>query len=307
MFGIALSVAACLRAGTRVDVAWLVGPHPFAGANSADAVALTPGGGRMGKLLNGALDGSLGELAVRPSAVGRVVELEVSTVDALLGGLPHGGAVRCMLVPADALPSGMWSPLIERRSVCLVVRLVDGSVAESAWFDASTIGEASEVARDRFRRGTGVVELVGDEVVSVFVPTPRLVVFGLGAIADALVGAAVLAGWQCDVTGDVDLAVGMAAGLSPIDQLVVMGHEVEPVGRVLAAALDSEVGYIGALGARRMQEQRVDWLAYRGFTDVDRIHGPAGLDIGAVTPGEIAISIVAEALAARHQADRVTR
>ena len=63
------------------------------------------------------------------------------------------------------------------------------------------------------------------------------------------------------------------------------------------AALESDVGYIGALGARRMQENRADWLAYRGVTDLTRIHGPAGLDIGADTPAEIAVSILAEAIA----------
>jgi xanthine dehydrogenase accessory factor len=62
------------------------------------------------------------------------------------------------------------------------------------------------------------------------------------------------------------------------------------------AALDSDVGYIGAMGARRMQENRAEWLAYRGITDLTRIHGPAGLDIGADTPAEIAVSILAEAI-----------
>ena len=65
------------------------------------------------------------------------------------------------------------------------------------------------------------------------------------------------------------------------------------------AALDSPVGYIGSLGARRMQENRADWLAYRGVTDLTRVHGPAGIDIGADTPAEIAVSILAEAIAGR--------
>ena len=76
-------------------------------------------------------------------------------------------------------------------------------------------------------------------------------------------------------------------------------HDAELGGRALAAGLDSDVGYIGALGSRRTQQSRADWLAYRGITDLSRIHGPAGLDIGADTPAEIAVSILAEALAVK--------
>ena len=69
-----------------------------------------------------------------------------------------------------------------------------------------------------------------------------------------------------------------------MDKLVVMAHDLELAGPVLAAALDGDVGYIGALGSRRTQQARAEWLAYRGVTDLERIHGPAGLDIGASTP-----------------------
>jgi xanthine dehydrogenase accessory factor len=78
----------------------------------------------------------------------------------------------------------------------------------------------------------------------------------------------------------------------------VFAHDLEAAGTVLQAALQSSVGYIGALGSRRMQQQRADWLAARGVTGLERIHGPAGLDIGASSPGEIAVSVLAEAIAA---------
>jgi xanthine dehydrogenase accessory factor len=66
----------------------------------------------------------------------------------------------------------------------------------------------------------------------------------------------------------------------------------------LAAALESDAGYIGALGSQKMQQNRADWLAYRGITEISRVHGPAGVDIGATSPAEIAISILAQAIEA---------
>jgi xanthine dehydrogenase accessory factor len=80
---------------------------------------------------------------------------------------------------------------------------------------------------------------------------------------------------------------------------VVLSHDDEIAGPALEAALAGDVGYIGALGSRRTQQSRAQWLADHGVTERDRIHGPAGLDIGANTPAEIAISIVAEALATK--------
>ncbi|MHB1129265.1 MAG: hypothetical protein ACYC06_04380, partial [Ilumatobacteraceae bacterium] len=71
MYAIALSVAACLRARTRVDVAWVVDTRQIDAHDRTDAVAITPGGGRIGSLLSGALDGQLIDLASRQSAHGR--------------------------------------------------------------------------------------------------------------------------------------------------------------------------------------------------------------------------------------------
>ena len=65
----------------------------------------------------------------------------------------------------------------------------------------------------------------------------------------------------------------------------------------MIAALSSEVGYIGAVGPNRLQESRSDWLAYRGVTDLSRVQGPAGLNIGARNPQEVALAIVAEIVA----------
>lgn len=287
MYGIALSVAACLRAGTRVDVAWAVHSADIGTFDPTDAVALTPGGGRMGSLLSGAADAHLHELASRHSSSGRVVDVEISVVDAAVAGLPHPGRVRLAIAPATALPADLWQHLVDRDPVCLASTVVEGVITATELRPVPDPGAPATVTEEN------------GELLTVLVPTVRLLVLGTGPMAAALADAAALLGWRVTITDDADTAVGLAAACAPMDSIVVMAHDLEAAGRTLAAALASPAGYIGALGAPRMQDARAEWLAYRGITDIDRIHGPAGLDIGARTPGEVAVAILAEAIAAR--------
>jgi xanthine dehydrogenase accessory factor len=155
-----------------------------------------------------------------------------------------------------------------------------------------------------FGRGVTATAIVsGEPDVSAVAlwPVPTMVVVGDGLIADALRDTAALLGWQCQVVGQVDESVALVDALQRSDAVVVLSHDRAVDGPVLAAALDSRVGYVGALGSRRTQEARRQWLTERGVTDTDqaRIHGPAGLDIDAHTPAEISISIVAEILGTR--------
>jgi xanthine dehydrogenase accessory factor len=289
-----------MRAGTHVDVAWVVDTDIAGEHDRADALAITPGGGRIGSLMSGALDGHLVDQARRADR-GRLVTLDVSEVDALVAGLTSGGAVRCLLVPAIELPSELWELLIARRPACLVSHLgADagaGAVVTTTLFTAETIDAAGDAIAARFRDRHSDVVSVDDAVVTLLWPTPRLLVVGGGPFAEALVVAARPLGWHTQVTNEVATATGVIAGMASIDKLVVAAHDLELAGPVLAAALDGDVGYIGAVGGRRMQESRAEWLAYRGITELDRINAPAGLDIGAESPAEVAIAILAEALA----------
>lgn len=297
MYGIALSVAACLRAGTHVDVAWIVEADLPAPADPTEALALTPGGGRVGSLLSGALDGQLADLAGHVTQ-GRLVDLRVSDVDALVAGLTAGGTARCLVVSADALPAELWPLLLERRPLCIVSRLDGVDVVGTEVFTGETIAEAGEPAVALFGQGASAGAVTHDAALTVLWPVPKLVVVGGGPVASALEAAAALLGWQTQIVNDVAVASGLIAALAPLDKVVVSAHDLELAGSALAAALETDVGYIGALGGHRMQQTRADWLAYRGITEVERIHGPAGLDIGAETPAQIAVAILAEALAA---------
>ena len=125
------------------------------------------------------------------------------------------------------------------------------------------------------------------------------VVAGGGPIAEAIARGAELLGWRVVVSDDVNEAVGQVTALSALDNLVVIGHDDRLTGATLEAALAGPVGYIGSVGPRRLQESRADWLVRRGVEELDRVHGPAGLDIGARTPAEIALSVLAEAVAVR--------
>jgi xanthine dehydrogenase accessory factor len=148
----------------------------------------------------------------------------------------------------------------------------------------------------------------------------RLVVFGAVDIAEALCAAANQLGWQSVVADPrpafatperVPSAGEVRAGwpdevLAEIEPdeataVVVLTHETGLDVPALAAALRSDAFYVGALGSRKTQERRRELLLEEGLTarELERLAGPTGLDIGAETPTETALSILAEILAVR--------
>jgi xanthine dehydrogenase accessory factor len=211
---------------------------------------------------------------------GRLVEIEIGEAEALAAGLQPGTRASFLLVPADTLPSEVWEIAGAHMPFALVASLSDDRVTG---FELQT----DEAARP---------SVTEDRVVSVFKAVPEMAVVGGGPVAEAVAEIAALVGWKVQVLTDAASAAGVIAVLSRADKVVVAAHDLELAGAALLAAIESDAGYIGSVGSRRMQENRADWLAYRGVTDLSRVHGPAGLDIGAETPGEIAVSILAEAI-----------
>jgi xanthine dehydrogenase accessory factor len=148
----------------------------------------------------------------------------------------------------------------------------------------------------------------------------RLLVFGAVDLAEALCNAASALGWVTIVADPrrrfatreripsadellVEWPDQVLARVQP-DQstaVVVLTHEDRFDIPALVGALRSEAFYVGALGARRNQERRQARLLEEGLSEdeIDRIAGPTGLDVGAETPAETAVSILAEMLAVR--------
>ena len=295
VYEIATQVSEWLAAGRDVRVATVVATRGFSSASPAATLAWTADAPPVG---------SLGAAIALPDAdADGLVEVTVTEQDAVHAGLACGGTASVLVRNADALPAGLWDRLVACEPLCLVTPLPAGDsqmFTATTLFTARTIRDAypfgDEIPR-LFGRGVTSSALVADTAVVVLWPVPTLVVVGDGLIADALRDTASLLGWRPHVTPDADAV----HGLHRSDAVVVLSHDRAVDGPALAAALAGGAGYVGALGSRRTQAARREWLTEHGVPDDEqaRIHGPAGLDIDAHTPAEIAVSIVAEILATR--------
>lgn len=106
--------------------------------------------------------------------------------------------------------------------------------------------------------------------------------------------ARVLVGWPQDVLDQVRL--------DRRTWVIILSHDKRHEDPVIEAGLKSPVRYIGAMGSRRTQDLRVERLTVKGYSpdDIARVRGPVGLDIGAESPQEVAISILAEMTMVRY-------
>jgi len=298
MYEIAEQVRSWLAEGCDVRVAIVVGTHGFSSREPVATAAWTPGGRAVGHFVAG--------LPVRRLAETGLVEVPVDADEAAAAGLACPGVATVLVQPATAIPDETWDRLARREPLCLVTSLLDG-ICTTDVHTPATIRDAFPPAGDvprLFARGvSGALVRPGDPVTIAVAlwPVTTLVVVGDGLIADALREQGALLGWPVRVTNDVVDAVVAAADLHRSDAFVVLSHDRDVDGPALAAALAGGAGYVGALGSRRTQAARREWLTGRGVLGKDqaRIHGPAGLDVDAHTPAEIAVSIVGEILANR--------
>lgn len=123
-------------------------------------------------------------------------------------------------------------------------------------------------------------------------PAPSMVVVGMAPIAVALRGVATQLGWAVAESAHVD-----ADALAGVAAVVVASHGRDEE-HALLAALDADVPYIGLVASRKRGASVIEALD-RCASITSRIHSPAGLDIGARTPDEIALSIMSEIVSLR--------
>jgi xanthine dehydrogenase accessory factor len=216
-------------------------------------------------------------------------------------GLPCGGEI-------DVFVQRLERELPEDGNGALLTAL-EGARAGEQWFADDVDGPSR------------VLELDGEKVFAeVTGPPPLLVVVGATDTAEELCRAAGALGWR---TAVVDPRPGLVTrerlpspdellvawpdeGLAKLElgadtAVVVLTHEERLDVPALTSALSSDAVYVGAIGSRRTQEKRRARLLEAGLDEerLERLSGPAGLDLGADTPAETAVSILAEVLAVR--------
>jgi len=296
--------------------------HEIRGVGSAavgEVIAWNEPGDIEGEVLGGAVDEAIREagrrLLANPDSF-EVLDLTIDDSGAQQAGLSCGGGVTVVVQSAGRIPEQLWSAFAERRPVALATVVGDppeSLVVLDGGRSFGSVGgpEVDSAVEDAARRLLAAGETagkrleVGDHTVLIdaFVPDPTVVVVGSGALADAIVAQTAVLGWQASVTTDADEAIAALDAAGASAALVLLSHAVKLSVSVVAAALRGDVPYIGALGSARTQRVRADRLRAEGLTDadIDRIHGPIGLDLGSNRPANIALSICAEILASRNR------
>jgi xanthine dehydrogenase accessory factor len=205
-----------------------------------------------------------------------------------------------------------------RRAAILVTNIATNEQRLVRESDAAS-DPLAEVLEERFRAGkSGLVEQDGRQLfLAVQVPPVKVVAIGAVHISQALApmargldfDAAVIDPRTAFATPERFPGVPVLAewpeaalprlGLDRYTAMLALTHDPKIDDPALDAALKAECFYIGALGSKKTHARRVERLTAAGFGEeaIARIHAPVGLDIGAVSPAEIAVSILAEIVA----------
>ena len=300
--------------GERFALATVVATRRSAPRPVGSKLAVSEGGELAGSVSGGCVENEVYGAAreVLGGTPPQLLSYGISDDQALSVGLPCGGEIDVYVQVPD--------PAVLER----VLGLVAGEERAVVLTDIET-GEQRLVRDAELERGRSrLLELDGRRVFAdVYGPPPRLLVFGAVDTAEALCRAAKSIGWRtivADARGKFatlervpsadELVVAWPdevlaqVRLDHATAVVVLTHDDRFDIPALQGALAGEAFYVGALGSRRNQARRRERLLEAGVPEeaVDRIAGPAGLDIGAGTPAETALSILAEILAVR--ADR---
>jgi xanthine dehydrogenase accessory factor len=304
------------RSGQGAALATVVETWGSAPRQAGSQLAISGGGEMAGSVSGGCVEGAVVTEALEALKDGqpRMLTFGVTDDTAFSVGLACGGTIRVLVEPVgegdNALPESLLADLVAARAAHEPVAL---AIRPDCWHRELLYPGEDPATDARFRSDSAGMEEDG-RFIAVHNPPLRLVVVGAVHIAKPLLIIARACGYAPTLIDPRDAFGSTArfpgetilgdwpdealASLSPDARtaVVTLTHDPKLDDPALATALRLPVFYIGALGSKKTHAGRVERLTAQGFTpdEIARIHAPVGLDIGARTPAEIAVSIMAQ-------------
>ncbi|MDH3261053.1 MAG: XdhC family protein [Acidimicrobiia bacterium] len=278
-------------------------------------------------------DVALHALQVLKSDEARLVTYGIADEDAFEVGLACGGTIQVYIEPAEAdeitaaveqlvsggrlgaslmaVSGGNWKAVVDARK-----GVVAGSIPAALADDV--LADTTRLMADEQSRTLSYGDV--DVFIDVFAPPPKLLIFGAGPFAEPLCKLGSQVGYEVTLIDprpafareelfpdahEVIVAWPEKVLDTPAwdgSFVVVLNHNQRLEDPVIRRALSEPIAYLGVMGSRRTHADRLARLRADGWSaqDQERIHGPIGLDIGAETPAEVAVSILAEMTTVRY-------
>ncbi len=311
------------RMGRGVALATVVETFGSAPRPVGSHLAVDEAGAFCGSVSAGCVEGEVITAAQDAITDGapRFLEFGVADEVAWRVGLSCGGRIAVHVERIDADRLVLLSALnreIAARRPCAIITPLDGGAAQLLRADDFATAPTALNLDDK----SGLVLHDGRRLfVNHYRPGPRLLLIGAVHVAQALAAMATLAGFDVMIVDPrgayasperfpqarLDMRWPDEAlpeiGLDAATAIAVLTHDPKIDDPALRLALASDCFYVGALGSRATHARRVERLKASGVTPfaLERLHAPIGLDIAAISPAEIAVSILAEIILARGQ------
>ncbi len=311
------------RAGAGAALATVVETWGSAPRQAGSQLAVSGAGEMVGSVSGGCVEGAVVSEALEALAdrKARILTFGVSDETAFAVGLACGGTIRVLVEPVgegtEALPEGLLADLVAARAASRAVAMV---TRPEGWARDLVLAGMDAAVDARLRADSSGMEEDG-RFIAVHNPPLRLIVVGAVHIAQPLLTIARTCGYVCTLIdpraafgsearfpGEVildDWPDDALASLAPDARtaVVTLTHDPKLDDPALRFALRAPVFYVGALGSKKTHGKRVERLVAAGFTEAEiaRIQAPVGLNIGAKTPAEIAVSVMAQITAALRQ------
>ena len=260
-----------------------------------------------GSVSGGCVESAVIEAGIESLATGTGQRLDFGVADARAWevGLSCGGRIAVLVTPvaegglSEEALGDLAGDIVARRAGAVTFDAANGARLERGTEDGETVSALSDDESSfTFRQvpPRRVVIVGGVHITQFLAPMARQAGYDVAIIdpravfsaADRFPGSDCLTAWPDEAMAEL--------GLDTRTAVVTLTHDPKIDDPGLQAALASDAFYIGCLGSRRTHAARCERLTDAGFSEADlaRLHGPVGLDIGARTPAEIAVSILAQ-------------